>query len=73
MVIILFIVIAFPRIYVLLPLVCDVKVGQARARAAQGIDVRFSQEWQPFKCCMEGGVNCIFIGFLHTVIFREFK
>ena len=49
MVIILLIVIAFLRIYVLLSLVCNVKVGQARARAAQGIGVRFSQEWQPFK------------------------
>ena len=47
MVIILLIVIAFLRIYVLL--VCNVKVGQARARAAQGIGVRFSQEWQKFK------------------------
>ena len=48
-------------IYVLLSLVCNVKVGQARARAAQGIGVRFSQEWQQFKGWMEGGVNCIFI------------
>ena len=49
MVTILLIVIAFLRIYVLLSLVCNVKVGQARARAAQGIGVRFSQEWQQFK------------------------
>ena len=69
----LLIVTAFPRIYVLLSLVCNVKVGQARVRAAQGIGVRFSQEWQPFKGWMEGGVNCIFIGFVHTVIFSELK
>ena len=74
MVIILLIVIAFLRIYVLLSLVCNVKVGQPEPEQPKESVFDFPKNGKNSKVEWKvASTVFLYIGFVHTVIFRELK